>query len=83
MNTGEARETDETREAAGGSETDGAVLLKNLCETGFDGNTGEAALALGRTTEEIERILSGDEEADEDLVMKLRGLAQERNFDIE
>ena len=57
-------------------------LLEAFCRNGFDGSVEETALVLGRTPEEIEGILSGGETLDEDLEMKLRGIAQERNIDI-
>jgi len=58
-------------------------LLSNLCENGFAGDAEELAVALGRDEEEIKDMLSGDEEIDEDLLMKIRGIAQEREIEIE
>ena len=55
-------------------------LLENLRDAEFGGSTEETALALGRTAEEIEGILNGDEVLDEDLAMKVRGIAQERGI---
>ena len=66
----------------GGQENDKA-LLQRLCDNGFAGNVEETALVLGRTTEEIEGILQGDEVLDEDLAMKIRGIAEERDIEIE
>jgi plasmid maintenance system antidote protein VapI len=53
-------------------------LLENLRDAEFGGSTEETAIALGRTPEEIEDILNGGEVLDEDLAMKVRGIAQER-----
>jgi hypothetical protein len=61
----------------------GRYLLLQLCENGFDGNAQETALALGRTTEEMDDIIAGNEEPDEDLVMKIRALAREREIAID
>lgn len=58
-------------------------LLNNLCENGFAGDAEELALALGRDEEEIKDMLSGEEDIDEDLLMKIRGIAQERGIEIE
>ncbi len=58
-------------------------LLENLRREGFDGDVGDLALALGRPTEEIEDFLGGDEIIDDDLVMKIRGIAVQREIDIE
>jgi hypothetical protein len=65
------------------SETADRDLLLKLCENGFGGSVEETALALGRTTEEIDDIIAGNEEPDEDLMIKARGLAQERDIGID
>lgn len=57
-------------------------LLGNLCENGFAGDAGELAVALGRDKEEMYDLLSGEEDVDEDLLMKIRGIAQERGIEI-
>jgi hypothetical protein len=58
-------------------------LLSNLCEDGFSGNVEKLALALGRDKEEIQDILDGKAEIDEDLLMKIWGIAQQREVEIE
>ena len=58
-------------------------LLKALCEKGFDGNIGQLAVALGRDTDEVSNFLDGNENIDEDLLMKIRGIAQARDLEIE
>jgi hypothetical protein len=68
-------------EATGGTE-EGAELLKNFVAVGFREDLDAAALVLGREVDEIKRMLDGDEVVDEDLDMKIRGIAQERNFEI-
>ncbi len=53
--------------------------LKDLCELWFDGSVANAAIALGREETEIGSMLLGTEELDDDLVMKIRGLKQQRD----
>lgn len=55
--------------------------LENL-HIGLGGSREETALVLGRTTEEIEAILNGEEKTDEDLEMKIRGIAEERKINL-
>ena len=54
-----------------------AILERLKSEVYYDENEA-LALGLGRTTEEIEAWLSGEEEIDEDAEMKIHGLAEER-----
>jgi len=68
-------------------ENEGAVgtameAMERLLDRGFGGDKFMFALALGRTEEQVDGMLSGDEGIDEDLEMKVRGIAQERNIDI-
>lgn len=58
-------------------------ILKALCDDAFSGDTKRAALALGRDAEEINAILDGEENVDEDLLMKIRGIADKRDLGIE
>ncbi len=58
-------------------------LLENLRREGFDGDVNGLALALGRPVEEIEDFINGDETIDDDLVMKIRGIAGQRGINIE
>ena len=69
--------------AAGMDQENNPSLLRNFLENGFDGNVEETALVLVRTAGEIQGILNGDEPLDEDLEMKIRGIAQERGITIE
>lgn len=52
--------------------------LRDLQETVFNGDLARTALALGRTEDEVAAMLSGEEAIDEDLEMKINGLAEER-----
>jgi hypothetical protein len=56
--------------------------LKNLSENGFGGSINETALALGRAADDVERMLSGDTSIDEDLEMKINGIAEDRGIAI-
>ena len=58
-------------------------ILENLLSQGFDNEIDLLAEALGRPAAEIEAIIDGDETMDEDLLMKARRLAQERNIDLD
>jgi plasmid maintenance system antidote protein VapI len=57
-------------------------MLQAFCENGFDGSIEATALALGRDDDEIEEFLKGENEVDDDLLMKIRGIAQQRHIDI-
>jgi len=56
--------------------------LKDLIDNGFDGSVAATALVLGRDEAHLSAVLDGDLEADEDLLMKIRGIADERNITI-
>jgi hypothetical protein len=56
--------------------------LTQLCMRAFSGDTGLTALALGRETHQIEEMMAGRDEIDEDLDMKIKGVAEERNIDL-
>lgn len=58
-------------------------MLEKLNENGFDGNVENLALVLGRTEDEIARMLDGSENIDDDLAMKIRGIAAERHIEID
>jgi len=63
-------------------DNDGArANLENL-HIGLGGSVEETALVVGRTTEEIEAILDGNENVDEDLEVKIRGIAEERKINL-
>lgn len=70
-------------DSEGTTQTDARELLQNLNENGFSGDVGKLSLVLGRDQEEIQSFLDGSGDIDEDLVMKIRGIAQERNLEIE
>ena len=57
-------------------------MLQAFCENGFDGSIEATALALGRDDDEIGEFLTGENEVDDDLLMKIRGIAEQRHIDI-
>jgi plasmid maintenance system antidote protein VapI len=67
----------------GTTQTEAKKLLENFYRHGFENDLNKAALALGRPRKELEEFLSGNEEIDDDLIMKVRGIARERNIEIE
>jgi hypothetical protein len=75
--------TDKKIDSEGTTLEEAQHLLTKLGETGFSGDVGKLALALGRDEEEIGNILNGEAEVDEDLLMKIRGIARERDLEIE
>ena len=78
-----ATEEDNLVDDQGTTQKEAAELLQNLYERGFDSSTEKLALALGRTSEQLESWLAGDSTIDDDAMIKIRGLAEERNIDIE
>jgi len=61
----------------------GLALLRRLRDGGFDSDNEKFAVALGRPVEEVEAWLEGTEPPDDDVIMKARGIAQERGIEIE
>ena len=61
----------------------GLALLKRLRDSGFEGDNEKFAVALGRPIEEVAAWVAGTEPPDDDIIMKARGIAQERGIEIE
>ncbi len=61
----------------------GHEILKKLRDAGFEANDEKLAVVLGRPVEEVRAWMSGDEPVDDDVIMKARGIAKERNIVIE
>jgi hypothetical protein len=76
----ETLDLDESSEA---SQKEAREMLLALCKNGFDGSVGETALALGRNGGFLEQVLDGRQEVDDDLIIKIRGIALVRNIAIE
>jgi hypothetical protein len=67
----------------GTSETQGRAILTRLRDAGFDGSDEKLAVALGRPLAEVEGWTKGSAAVDDDVIMKARGIAQERGIQIE
>jgi hypothetical protein len=61
----------------------GLALLKRLRDEGFDSDNEKFSVALGRPAEEVAAWMEGSGQLDDDIVMKARGIAQERGIEIE
>lgn len=83
QNTGtrEAKENDAVDDR-GTNQREGRALLKHLRDRGFDSSDEQLAVALGRPVEEVEAWTNGNEPVDDDVIMKARGIAQERGVEI-
>jgi hypothetical protein len=61
----------------------GLALLRRLRDEGFEADDLKLSVALGRPVEEVEAWMGGSEPPDDDIIMKARGIAQERGIQIE
>jgi hypothetical protein len=61
----------------------GLALLRRLRDQGFESDDLKLSVALGRPVEEVEAWMSEAEPPDDDIIMKARGIAQERGIEIE
>ena len=61
----------------------GLALLRRLRDNGFEADDVKLAVALGRPVEEVSSWMEGTEPPDDDIIMKARGIAQERGIEIE
>ena len=58
-------------------------ILAKLRDQGFDSDNEKLAVALGRSAEQVEAMISGAETIDDDVVMKARGIALNRGIQVE
>ena len=58
-------------------------ILTTLRDQGFDADNQKLAVALGRTNEQVEAMISGAETIDDDVVMKARGIAIHRGIEVD
>lgn len=58
-------------------------MLTTLRDQGFDGDNQKLAIALGRSEEQVQNMISGAEPIDDDIVMKARGISLNRGIEIE
>jgi hypothetical protein len=75
-------ETNNPLDSQGMTTDQGREILRRLRDEGFDADDQKLALALGRPVEEVQAWTGGDAPIDDDLIMKARGIAQERGIDI-
>ena len=61
----------------------GLALLRRLRDSGFESDDVKFAVALGRPVEEVSAWMGGTEPPDDDIIMKARGIANERGIEIE
>ena len=67
----------------GTDQEEAKIILTKLRDQGFDADNEKLAVALGRTVEQVEAMISGAETIDDDVVMKARGIAIHRGIEIE
>ena len=67
----------------GTGQEDAQHIIKALRDEGFDGDNEKLAMALGRTSEQVDAMINGAETIDDDVVMKARGIALNRGIPIE
>ena len=58
-------------------------ILTTLRDQGFGGDNQKLAIALGRSEEQVQKMISGAETIDDDVVMKARGISLNRGIEIE
>ena len=58
-------------------------LLLALRDRGFAGDNEKFAVALGRSVEQVQAFIDGNETIDDDVVMKARGIALNRDVEVE
>ena len=85
MSTGteEQKISSDALDDQGTNQTEGRAIIKRLRDKAFDGSNEQLALALGRPVEEVEGWTGGAETVDDDVLMKVRGIAQERGVEVE
>ena len=79
----EKETSDNVVDDRGTTQEEAVLILRNLRDHGFASSNEQLATALGRSARQVEGWLDGVEEVDDDVVMKARGIAQARAFEIE
>jgi hypothetical protein len=67
----------------GTDQTEARAILKRLRDNGFESSDEKLAVALGRPIEQVAAWMNGVEPVDDDVIMKARGIAKDRNIQIE
>ena len=78
-----ANENEQALDDRGTDTTKGLAMLRRLRDEGFEANDEKLAVALGRPVEEVTGWMAERETPDDDIIMKARGIAQERGIGIE
>ena len=66
----------------GTDQEEARAILTTLRDQGFDADNEKLAVALGRTSEQVDAMISGAETIDDDVVMKARGIAIHRGIEV-
>ncbi len=77
MDTLESNNND-TVSGQGSGQQEARNLLDTVCSNLYEQDVKKTALALGRDAESLQKMLDGEEMIDEDLVMKMNGLIEQR-----
>lgn len=75
--------TEQAVDDRGTSESAGRMILTRLRDSGFEGSDEKLAVALGRPVEDVQGWTAGTASVDDDVVMKARGIANERGIAVE
>jgi hypothetical protein len=67
----------------GTTESEGRALLKRLRDAGFEGSDDKLATALGRPVEDVAGLIAERAQVDDDIIIKARGIAEERGLEID
>ena len=67
----------------GTDQEEAKIILTKLRDQGFNADNEKLAVALGRSIEQVEAMISGAETIDDDVVMKARGIAIHRGIEVE
>ena len=81
--TDAATQNDNPVDDRGTDAAGGLALLRRLRDNGFESDDEKFAVALGRPVGEVSAWMAGTEPPDDDIIMKARGIAQERGIEIE
>ena len=76
-------ETGGTVDDRGTDQAEARAILKRLRDNGFEASDEKLAVALGRPVEQVALWMNGTEPVDDDVIMKARGIATDRNIQIE
>jgi plasmid maintenance system antidote protein VapI len=74
---------DEKVDDRGTDQHEAQHIIEALRDEGFNGDNEQVAKALGRTIEQVEAMIGGEETIDDDVVMKARGIALNRGIEID